>query len=152
MPIQMYRCRSCERLWPATDVQVAVCPHGQPLLFCPDCDSVCDPFAREDTMLDGNGLIVNEYGYPGNCDASCCINHAQYRVMVSKDRPHDGFRDYCPTCYEAYMVGVQHGRYHEAYRHRNMPGRDSSQDYPMQGGDHGQEEVDSQTGPKEDDF
>jgi hypothetical protein len=31
------------------------------------------------------------------------------------------------------MVGVQHGRYHEARRHGAKPGRDSSQEIPEEG-------------------
>lgn len=78
----------------------------------------------EGEMLDedGNGVVY--------CDA--CPAEATQRVVVSVDEPHDDTRNYCHACYEVYMVGVQHGRYHEAASHNSKPGRDSSQEPPQQ--------------------
>lgn len=64
------------------------------------------------------------------CDAEGCHAEASEKVRVSVDKPHDETRNYCYSCYEVYMVGVQHGRYHEAAIHKTVPDRDSSQIKP----------------------
>jgi hypothetical protein len=58
-----------------------------------------------------------------------CDNRAVVHVVVSVDEAHNGARDLCWTCHAVYLVGVQHGRFHEAARYGLLPGRDSSQ-YP----------------------
>ncbi len=63
------------------------------------------------------------------CDG-CGDARAVACVCVSIKKPHDEFWHCCPTCYEVYMSGVQHGRYHEAALHKTVPGRDSSQEKP----------------------
>lgn len=45
------------------------------------------------------------------CDNPSCEAPAFQRVRVSVDRPGDEHRWYCYPCYEAYIVGVQHGRF-----------------------------------------
>ena len=45
------------------------------------------------------------------CDNPPCEAPAVKRVRVSVNAPGDEFRWYCYTCYEAYMVGRQHGRF-----------------------------------------
>ena len=59
-----------------------------------------------------------------------CGAVASRKVPVSVNNPHDEKRHYCDACFEAYYVGLQHGRYHEAARYGCKPGRDSSTDKP----------------------
>jgi hypothetical protein len=64
------------------------------------------------------------------CDNQWCECPATQTVKVSINKPHDGKRRYCDSCYEVYMIGVQHGRHHEAAVHGVQVGQDSSQDKP----------------------
>lgn len=82
------------------------------------------------SITDDDGNLLDKDGDILYCNACGCEAPAQERVAVSCYNPHDGIRDYCLTCYEVYMVGVQHGRYHEAARYNKKPGRDSSQEKP----------------------
>ena len=53
------------------------------------------------------------------CDNSFCESEAIETVSVSVDRAGDSKRNFCAACYEAYTIGVQHGRISEnpnAYR------------------------------------
>jgi hypothetical protein len=77
---------------------------------------------------DENGELVDRDGDKVFCEI--CENLATATVKVSEEKPHDGTHTLCSTCYNAYLVGVQHGRHHEAARHGTTPGRDSSQDKP----------------------
>ena len=81
------------------------------------------PEVEEGVLLDGDGEAIF-------CDAEGCEAHATNCVAVSVNKPHDNFRHYCECCAQVYMVGVQHGRHHEAARHHDKPGRDSSQEKP----------------------
>jgi hypothetical protein len=59
------------------------------------------------------------------CDNQFCENEAVKTVPVSVRHAGDSKRKFCETCYEAYVIGVQHGRYSEnpkAYS-RNSVGR-----------------------------
>lgn len=84
----------------------------------------------EDLAFDANGddEMIDDEGDRIFCDA--CEAPATQRVAVSEEGPHDSMRNYCETCCDVYMVGVQHGRHHEAAIHLSKPGRDSSQDPP----------------------
>jgi len=76
------------------------------------------------------GTLLDKDNEPIFCDAEGCEAHATNCVAVSVNKPHDNFRHYCECCAQVYMVGVQHGRHHEAARHQDKPGRDSSQEKP----------------------
>jgi len=47
------------------------------------------------------------------CDNVFCENEAVKTVPVSVKRPEDSERKFCAACYEAYIIGVQHGRISE---------------------------------------
>lgn len=47
------------------------------------------------------------------CDNPLCEAEAVRTVSVSIKKPGDSTRHYCEACYEAYCVGVQHGRLSE---------------------------------------
>jgi|GEM_PF-2058191 len=47
------------------------------------------------------------------CDNYLCENEAIKMVPVSVRRTGDSKRKFCAACYEAYVMGVQHGRYSE---------------------------------------
>jgi len=47
------------------------------------------------------------------CDNPLCETEAVRTVSVSIKKPGDSTRHYCAACYEAYCVGVQHGRLSE---------------------------------------
>ena len=47
------------------------------------------------------------------CDNVFCENEAVKTVPVSVKRPEDSKRKFCAACYEAYIIGVQHGRISE---------------------------------------
>lgn len=47
------------------------------------------------------------------CDNVFCENEAVKTVPVSVKRPEDSERKFCAACYEAYTIGVQHGRISE---------------------------------------
>lgn len=64
------------------------------------------------------------------CDSSTCDSEAVEVVRVSVDKPHDGKRHLCQQCYQMYLIGVQHGRFHEAAVHKTEPSRGSSQIKP----------------------
>jgi len=44
------------------------------------------------------------------CDNYLCENEAAKTVPVSVRRAGDSERKFCEACYEAYVIGVQHGR------------------------------------------
>ena len=44
------------------------------------------------------------------CDNPLCSFEATVSVKVSEETAGDSRRNYCASCYEAYVVGVQHGR------------------------------------------
>jgi hypothetical protein len=53
------------------------------------------------------------------CDNQFCESEAIKTVPVSVQRSGDSKRSFCGACYEAYVIGVQHGRISEnpgAYR------------------------------------
>ena len=53
------------------------------------------------------------------CDNQFCESEAVETVPVSVKRSGDSERKFCEACYEAYCIGVQHGRLNEnpnAYR------------------------------------
>ena len=53
------------------------------------------------------------------CDNQFCDSVAAKTVPVSVRRSKDSKRKFCEACYEAYVIGVQHGRLSEnpnAYR------------------------------------
>lgn len=53
------------------------------------------------------------------CDNQFCESEATKTVPVSVKRAADSKRHFCEACYEAYVIGVQHGRISEnpnAYR------------------------------------
>jgi len=53
------------------------------------------------------------------CDNQFCENEAIKTVPVSIHRSGDSKRKFCAACFEAYTIGVQHGRNSEnpnAYR------------------------------------
>ena len=45
------------------------------------------------------------------CDNPTCSRRAARQVPVSVNSLRDNYRNYCFACYEAYEVGVQHGRF-----------------------------------------
>ena len=47
------------------------------------------------------------------CDNQFCENEAVKTVPVSVKRSADSERKFCASCYEAYVIGVQHGRISE---------------------------------------
>ena len=47
------------------------------------------------------------------CDNQFCENEAIKTVPVSVKRSGDSERKFCAACYEAYIIGVQHGRISE---------------------------------------
>lgn len=61
------------------------------------------------------------------CDSFTCDGEAVETVRVSVNKAHDGRRHLCQQCYEMYMIGVQHGRFHEAAVMKVQPSRGSSQ-------------------------
>ena len=77
------------------------------------------------------GEMVDAEGETIYCENLCCESPATERVVVSVNKPHDEIRNYCDGCQAVYMIGVQHGRFHEAARHHDKPGRGSSQDPPQ---------------------
>jgi hypothetical protein len=80
---------------------------------------------KEGVMLDADGLVVF-------CDAECCENVAAYRVIVSVNKFGDATRNYCYTCQEVYMIGVQHGRFREAALYGAKPGRQSAMEAALE--------------------
>lgn len=64
------------------------------------------------------------------CDSEGCHADATEQVKVSVDKAHDDTRNFCDSCFYTYLIGVQHGRFHEAALHGTVPGRDSSQNKP----------------------
>jgi hypothetical protein len=86
------------------------------------------PPANQECQTDENGLLLDASGQELFCDF--CEARAIIRRVVSVERPHDDARNLCHSCDAAYMVGVQHGRHHEAALHRVVPGTDSSQELP----------------------
>ena len=64
-----------------------------------------------------HGELVDEKGDAVYCDIECCERRAEANVPVS-ERHAEGVRGesrcLCSFCYDAYITGVQHGRYHEA--------------------------------------
>lgn len=44
------------------------------------------------------------------CENPACESEATETVPVSVSKPSDETRHYCYPCYEAYIVGVQHGK------------------------------------------
>jgi hypothetical protein len=57
------------------------------------------------------------------CDNYLCENEATKTVPVSVRRAGDSERKFCEACYEAYVIGVQHGRFSEnprAYSENGM--------------------------------
>jgi hypothetical protein len=64
------------------------------------------------------------------CDNQFCESEAVETVPVSVKTAGDSDRNFCAACYEAYVIGVQHGRisenpnaYQKTRRHRrkNFP-------------------------------
>jgi hypothetical protein len=47
------------------------------------------------------------------CENVFCENEAVKTVPVSVKRPEDAERKFCAACYEAYTIGIQHGRISE---------------------------------------
>jgi hypothetical protein len=47
------------------------------------------------------------------CDNQFCENEAVETVPVSVRHSGDSERKFCTVCYEAYIIGVQHGRISE---------------------------------------
>lgn len=47
------------------------------------------------------------------CDNEYCESEAVKTVLVSVRRAGDSKRRFCAACYEAYVIGVQHGRLSE---------------------------------------
>jgi hypothetical protein len=47
------------------------------------------------------------------CDNEFCENEAVETVPVSVRQSGDSERKFCAPCYEAYVIGVQHGRISE---------------------------------------
>jgi len=47
------------------------------------------------------------------CDNYLCESEAIKTVPVSVRKAGDSKRKFCAACYEAYAIGVQHGRYSE---------------------------------------
>lgn len=47
------------------------------------------------------------------CDNQFCETEATKTVSVSVRRAGDSKRHFCEACYEAYVIGVQHGRLSE---------------------------------------
>jgi hypothetical protein len=68
------------------------------------------------------------------CQNPLCENKAYETVAATKSQPHDSTRNYCAACAEAYYVGVQHGRHHEAAVHGVTKDRGSSQEPPVRTG------------------
>jgi len=52
-------------------------------------------------------------------------------AKVSISKAHDGERYYCLRCMDLYLIGVQHGRFHEAAVHGTVPSEGSSQEPPV---------------------
>jgi hypothetical protein len=50
------------------------------------------------------------------CDNYLCESEATKTVPVSIRRAGDSERKFCEACYEAYVIGVQHGRISENSR------------------------------------
>lgn len=69
-------------------------------------------------------------GSLGFCEGTACEAPATEILMVSEGAPHSGSRRFCDQCTEAYWVGVQHGRYHEAAIYDKSPAPDHSQTLP----------------------
>jgi len=67
---------------------------------------------------------------PHFCDNGSCENEAVDRVPVSVNEAHDEKRRFCGPCQEAYTIGVQHGRFHEAARFGCKSGCDCYLDKP----------------------
>lgn len=84
----------------------------------------------EDHETNDASVLLDADGDKIYCQAEWCEAEATNCVAVSVDGAHDEFRHYCEACTEVYMVGVQHGRYHEAAAHGVKPGRDDSQTKP----------------------
>ena len=62
------------------------------------------------------------------CDNYCCEAEAIKTVPVSIKRAGDSKRKFCGACYDAYVIGVQHGRLSEnpnAYSRNGVRGASS---------------------------
>jgi len=84
--------------------------------------------AKLKCVRDKDGDLINDFGDVFYCNnSSLCDAVARHRVVVSVDKPHDDIRHLCDSCFSAYQIGVQHGRFHEARRLGVQVGDDSSQ-------------------------
>jgi hypothetical protein len=66
-------------------------------------------------------VVLDKFDAPGEseteyCDNYLCENEATKTVPVSIRRAGDSERKFCEACYEAYVIGVQHGRIGENSR------------------------------------
>ncbi len=114
------RCDMCERF--ASDAEAIA--KLQELGIAGSATVVTEQDAQ--FAMDENGLLLGVGGQELSCDF--CEARAINRRIVSVERPHDDTRNLCQSCDAVFMVGVQHGRYHEAALHGTQPGRDSSQE------------------------
>ena len=135
--IQMSRCYNCEELWPVPMLKKLEDPNSfnpaeaPPLGRCPKCGTLCYYFNPHTYYTpDANGQLCDNNGRPIECANVDCEAGATVMVLASRNRPCDSFRCYCYSCHDVYMVGVQHGRHHEAERFAQQPSRQSSQEYP----------------------
>lgn len=62
------------------------------------------------------------------CQNTHCESEAREQARTSTLGPHDGTMYLCGGCYNAYMIGVQHGRFHEAAERGDKPGGSDSQE------------------------
>lgn len=82
------------------------------------------PNVRDDLAFDGEQEhLTNEAGEIIWCDTAACDAMAVACVPVSVNKPHDDSRCFCDACYSAYVIGVQHGRHHEAAIDGKQPSR-----------------------------
>ena len=142
MSIELHQCDNCSGIFPEhkivteiPDYHQRVDPGGTvPSGECPKCGALVYPFEVDGANTNDDGVLVDADDEPIYCDSDTCQAEAMHRVLVSVNEPCDEMRHYCEGCYNVYMVGVQHGRNHEAARFNQRPARTSSQEYPVQEG------------------
>jgi len=79
---------------------------------------------------DDDGFILDEDNNCIFCDVESCDSEALAVVPVSVNAPHDDHRHYCDSHYQVYLIGVQHGRFHEAAVHGAAPSKITYLDKP----------------------
>jgi hypothetical protein len=92
------------------------------------------PNMSDDLQADEDGLLHTEAGKAIWCDIEGCSDQAVSCVPVSENKAHDSTRCLCASHHEAFVIGVQHGRFHEAEHLGLTPSRGAYLDNPSEEG------------------